>query len=303
MTNISFTATTICKLVLISVMLIFVESAFSQDSAATEAPPARKPKPVKNTFESLWIIDNQTVMVPIKGTFEMDFQHRFGVVKNGYKDFFGLFASSNIRLGATYSPIDKLNVGLGITKYNMTWDASAKYSIIQQMTTGRWPVSITYYGNMAIDTRPADNFVHFSDRLTYFNQVIIARKVNEQFSVEVAPSVSHTNVVNGYYSSPGKVSPERNHNHFAVALNGRYKLKESMALLANYDQPITKHKSGNPHPNISFGMEVNTSAHAFQFFFGNYYNLSPQQNNMYNKNDYTKGEFLIGFNITRLWNY
>jgi hypothetical protein len=303
MTNISFRAITICKLVSISMMLIFAESAYSQDSAATEAPAVRKPKPVKNTFESLWIIDNQTVMVPIKGTFEMDFQHRFGVVKNGYKDFFGLFASSNIRLGATYSPINKLNVGLGITKYNMTWDASAKYSIIEQMTTGRWPVSITYYGNMAIDTRPADNFLHFSDRLTYFNQVIIARKVNEQFSVEVAPSVSHTNVVNGYYSSPGKVSPERNHNHFAVALNGRYKLKESMALLANYDQPITKHKSGNPHPNISFGMEVNTSAHAFQFFFGNYYNLSPQQNNMYNKNDYTKGEFLIGFNITRLWNY
>jgi hypothetical protein len=303
MTNISFRAITICKLVSISMMLIFAESAYSQDSAATEAPAVRKPKPVKNTFESLWIIDNQTVMVPIKGTFEMDFQHRFGVVKNGYKDFFGLFASSNIRLGATYSPINKLNVGLGITKYNMTWDASAKYSIIEQMTTGRWPVSITYYGNMAIDTRPADNFLHFSDRLTYFNQVIIARKVNEKFSVEVAPSVSHTNVVNGYYSSPGKVSPERNHNHFAVALNGRYKLKESMALLANYDQPITKHKSGNPHPNISFGMEVNTSAHAFQFFFGNYYNLSPQQNNMYNKNDYTKGEFLIGFNITRLWNY
>jgi hypothetical protein len=303
MTNISFRAITICKLVSISMMLIFAESAYSQDSAAIEAPAVRKPKPVKNTFESLWIIDNQTVMVPIKGTFEMDFQHRFGVVKNGYKDFFGLFASSNIRLGATYSPINKLNVGLGITKYNMTWDASAKYSIIEQMTTGRWPVSISYYGNMAIDTRPADNFLHFSDRLTYFNQVIIARKVNEQFSVEVAPSVSHTNVVNGYYSSPGKVSPERNHNHFAVALNGRYKLKESMALLANYDQPITKHKSGNPHPNISFGMEVNTSAHAFQFFFGNYYNLSPQQNNMYNKNDYTKGEFLIGFNITRLWNY
>src|SRR3954470_4020982 len=212
MTNISFRAIAICKLVSISMMLIFAESAYSQDSAATEAPAVRKPKPVKNTFESLWIIDNQTVMVPIKGTFEMDFQHRFGVVKNGYKDFFGLFASSNIRLGATYSPINKLNVGLGITKYNMTWDASAKYSIIQQMTTGRWPVSITYYGNMAIDTRPADNFLHFSDRLTYFNQVIIARKVNEKFSVEVAPSVSHTNVVNGYYSSPGKVSPERNHN-------------------------------------------------------------------------------------------
>jgi len=76
-----------------------------------------------------------------------------------------------------------------------------------------------------------------------------------------------------------------------------------MAIIANYDQPITKHKSGNPFPNLALGLELSTSAHAFQFFFGNYYNLSPQQNNMYNRNDFTEGEFLIGFNITRLWNY
>jgi len=294
----------ISRLVWVLISIFSLQPAYSQDSSATEAPPEKpKQKPVKNTFESVWIIDNQTVMVPIKGSFEMDFQHRFGVVKNGYKDFFGLFASSNIRLGANYSPIDKLFVGIGLTKYKMMWDANAKYSIIQQMTTGRWPVSITYYGNAAIDTRPASNFVHFSDRLTYFNQIIIARKFNEKISAQIAPSVSHTNVVNGYYSEPGKVSPERHHNHIAVAFAGRYKIKEAMAILANYDQPLTKHKAGNPFPNLALGLELSTSAHSFQFFAGNYYYLSPQQNNMYNQYDYTKGEWLIGFNITRLWNY
>jgi hypothetical protein len=286
-----------------SLLFFSVNSVYSQDTTAAEEVTAPKPKVVKNTFESVWIIDNQTNMVPIKGTFEMDFQHRFGVVKNGYKDFFGLFASSNIRLGANYAPIDKLYVGIGLNKYKMIWDANVKYSILQQMTRGRWPVSVTYYGNMAIDSRSADNFLHFSDRLTYFNQIIIARKINEKFSAQISPSLSHTNVVNGFYSEPGKVSPERNHNHFAIAVAGRYKIKESMCILANYDQPITKHKSGNPHPNIALGLELSTSAHSFQFFAGNYYYLSPQQNNMYNQYDYTKGEWLIGFNITRLWNY
>ncbi|WP_152616791.1 DUF5777 family beta-barrel protein [Flavihumibacter solisilvae] len=280
-------------------------AVYAQDTAQAATAVAQKPKPtvVKNTFESIWIIDNQTVMVPVKGTFEMDILHRFGVWENGYEDFFGLFASSNIRIGASYAPINKLNVGVGITKYKMMWDANVKYAIIEQMSSGRWPVSITYYGNAAIDSRSSDNFQNFSDRLTYFNQIIIARKITPKFSAQVAPSLSHTNVVNGYYSEPGKVSEERNHNHFAVAVSGRYKLKESMAIIANYDQPITKHKAGNPHPNISLGLEISTSAHAFQFFAGNYYYLSPQQNNMYNTNDFTKGEFLIGFNITRLWNY
>jgi hypothetical protein len=291
---------------LISIVLIMWlgTPAYSQDTGDTVAiAKAKTIKPVKNTFAGVWIIDNQTVMVPIKGTFEFDIQHRFGVVKNGYEDFFGLFASSNIRLGFNYSPIDRLYVGLGLTKYKMLWDVNAKYAIVQQMTEGWWPVSVTVYSNAAVDTRSGDFFIHDSDRLSFFHQLIIARKITPKFSAQVAPSVSHTNVVNGYYSEPGVVSPERKHDHFAVAFSGKYKLTESLSFMANYDQPITKHKSGNPHPNLSFGLDVTTSSHSFQIFFGNYYFLSPQQNNMYNSNDYTNGDFLIGFNITRLWNF
>ena len=47
---------------------------------------AEERKPVKNMFESIWIIDNQTVMVPFKNTLEFDIQHRFGLVENGYED-------------------------------------------------------------------------------------------------------------------------------------------------------------------------------------------------------------------------
>lgn len=287
----------------IALIMLLGQQVYSQEASDTVATPtAKAAKPVKNTFAGVWLIDNQTVMVPIKGTFEFDILHRFGVVKNGYEDLFGLFASSNIRLGFNYSPIDRLYVGFGLTKYKMLWDVNAKYAIVQQMSEG-WPVSVTYYGNAAIDTRSEEFFVHFSDRLSYFNQLIIARKFTPKFSVQIAPSLSHTNVVNGYYSAPGEVSPERKHDHFAVAISGRYKLTETLSLLANYDQPITKHKSGNPHPNISFGLDVTTSSHSFQIFFGNYYFLSPQQNNMYNTNDYKNGEYLIGFNITRLWNF
>src|SRR6476620_9146810 len=78
-------------LVSITMLLFFAAPAYSQDTTdSAAAPAAPAPKPVKNTFDGVWIIDNQTVMVPIKGTFEFDIQHRFGVWKNGYDDFFGL---------------------------------------------------------------------------------------------------------------------------------------------------------------------------------------------------------------------
>src|SRR6478609_2044345 len=94
---------TFLGLISIPLILLFGSPVYSQaDTAAVVAPKA--PKPVKNTFAGVWLIDNQTVMVPIKGTFEFDIQHRFGTVKQGYQDFFGLFASSTIRFAASYSP-------------------------------------------------------------------------------------------------------------------------------------------------------------------------------------------------------
>ena len=284
----------------------------AQDSTqVTEevAAPA-KIKPVKNTFSGIWIIDNQTVMVPIKGTFEMDIMHRFGTLKNGYKDFWGFFAPSNIRLGFEYVPINNLMVGASITKTNMTWEGYAKYAIIKQ-TKGKYPVSVTYFGDIAFDTRKdADKtiFKYTSQRISFFNQLIIARKVTDKLSIQVAPNVSHYNSVNGYYTkndSTGKeIFKEMKHDHIAVAVSARYKLKESMAIIVNYDQAITKHNTNNPAPNISFGLELTTSAHAFQFFVGNYSAITPQRNNYFNQNDpHFIGQYLIGFNITRLWNY
>jgi hypothetical protein len=38
-------------------------------------------------------------------------------------------------------------------------------------------------------------------------------------------------------------------------------------------------------------------------FFGNYSSLMPENNAFFNQNDYRKGQFVIGFNISRLWNF
>jgi hypothetical protein len=316
-------STSLRRAALISSLMLSGIIGFTQETdstAAAEEPakPARL-KPVKNTFESQWIIDNQTVMVPIKKTFEMDIMHRFGTVKNGYDDFWGFFAPSNIRLGVSYAPIDKLSLGVGITKSNMLWDGSAKYAIIQQ-TKGKYPISVTYYGNVSYDTRKDEDgslFRYRSDRVMFYNELILARKINDKLSVQIAPNISHQNWVYGYYnqvdSATKVIAREMEHNHWGVGISARYKLTTVTSIIVNYDQPLTsaegfkwlfgKHQTNNPRPNISFGFEFSTGSHAFQLFAGNYSYLSPQRNNLFNKNDYKHGEFLIGFNVTRLWNY
>jgi hypothetical protein len=257
---------------------------------------------VKKTFDGLWLMDNQSVMVPVKGTLELAIQHRFGVISNGYDDFYGLYAPSNIRLGFNYVFVEKLMVGFGFTKQNLTWDLNAKYAILKQSQEGGFPVSLTYFGNVAVDTRKKENFVNSTDRYSYFHQLILARKISDKFSIQVAPSLSHFNAVEGYVDEENNITGKMENDHIAISVAGRYKLSPTMNCIANYDQPLTQHLTNNPNPNISFGLEMVTSSHTFQIFLGNYYNIMPQRNNMFNRNNYEDGDFVIGFNITHLWN-
>jgi hypothetical protein len=297
------------------------DTAQDSTSAANQKPAHVKAKPVKNTFQSIWLIDDQSVYVPIKGTFEFDIQHRFGVVSNGYQDFYGMFASANIRLGMGYAPINNLYLGVGLEKLDETLDGSLKYAIIKQTNTGSIPVSVTYYGDMNYETRPDPTnglYKYQSDRFSFYNSIIIARKFSDKFSLQITPSIAHQNNVTGFYtkndSTGTSIFQNMKHDQFTLGLAGRYKLGESTAFIFDYDQPITQQPTNNPHPNVAAGFEFSTSGHTFQIFMGNYSNLNPAKNSLFNANnpfpytdyDGTKvkgGMFVIGFTINRLWNF
>lgn len=267
--------------------------------------PEKDKRPVKNTFESNWLIDNQTVMVPFKGTFEMDMQHRFGVVENGFDDFYGIFAPSNIRLGFSYVPMDRLQFGFGLTKERLLWDFNAKYALLRQGRSGGSPVSVTYLVNMAVDTRKKENFLEDIDRYSYFHQIMVARKISPAVSLQVSANLSHFNFPEQAFDAEQELIGLLHSNHFSISFLGRYKFTDVHAFIINYDQPLTDHSAGElePEPNLSFGLEMVTSAHAFQIFLGNYQSIVPQLNNTTNKNKMGDGDFVIGFNITRLWSY
>jgi len=291
---------------LVLMLFVGVQTLLAQDSTKVKSPIVKKKSYVKNTFEGNHIIDNQTVMVPIKGTFEFDIQHRFGTVEHGWNDLGGLFASANMLLGFSYVPIKDLQFGFGATNDRMQTVGTVKYSLLKQTKNNKIPVSVTLFGNMVMDTRAKNSslpIINLQDRLSYFSQLIIARKINENLSLQVAPSLSYFNNVEGYYNDAKIIQAKTNNGHLAISVAGRYKITEVMSIIANYDQPITQHPMNNPNPNISLGLDMKTSGHDFQIFVGNYGYILPQNNNVYNHNDFTKSQFLIGFNISRLWNF
>ena len=131
-------------------------------------------RPARAAFESQLLIDNQTVVIPTKNTLEWDIMHRFGTIDDNVEDLFGLYDASNIKLAFTYSLLERLNLGFGITKFSKYVDFNAKYLILQQTRDFSMPVSVAYYGNVGINNNDNDNFEKDLHRLSFFNQLLLS---------------------------------------------------------------------------------------------------------------------------------
>ena len=258
-----------------------------------EETKKEKEKLERAAFDSSFIIDNPTNILLSKNALEVVMSHRFGTVNGGTNDLVGFWAPSNIRIGFAYGIHERLTIGYGTTKFNRLQDFNWKVALLRQTRSNSMPVSVSYYGNFTVDARTKENFTFLQDRYSYFNQLIIAKRFSPNFSAQIAPSVSHYNVVD---------NTMRN-DMVAISLGGRYKISPQTAITVDYSQPITEFMQDNPHPGVSVGFEFSTSAHAFQLFASNYNGIVSQKNYMFNQNDFFNGDILIGFNITRIYNF
>jgi hypothetical protein len=129
--------------------------------------PVKEVEYERAAFESTSLIENQSDRVYSKGTIEMIMNHRFGLV-SGTNDLIGIWAPANIRLAVNYSITDRITVGFGTTKDVRLQDFCLKVALLKQRVDGKMPVSVTYYGNMAISALPKEYFYNTSDRWSFF---------------------------------------------------------------------------------------------------------------------------------------
>ena len=254
-----------------------------------------KEKLERPAFESSFIIDNPSNVLFNKNALEVTMQHRFGVINGDKNDLAGFWGASNIRIGLSYALHERVTIGFGTTKDYRLQDFNLKVGILRQTRSNKVPVSVSYYGNYTIDMRNADNFFVEQHRYSNFHQVVIARRFSPNISLQLAPSVSHFNLV----------SAGMENDRIAIALGGRIKVSPQTSILFDYSQPITQFDADVDLnlPGVSLGVEFATSAHAFQLFITNQDAIVPQYNYMNTTNDFFSGDILIGFNITRLYNF
>jgi hypothetical protein len=281
--------------------LTFCSLIASQIYAQDQQPATEETtdKPVKATFTTNMLIDNQTVIQPFKGMINFEIYHRFSNFSNGIKDLYGIYGSANTRLGLEYGITDRISVGVGTTKNYQLQDLNWKVAILQQTQSGSMPVSLSYYGNMVIDAEdksefgPAVNY-KFIHRLSYFTQLILARKFSKSFSMQVAPEFAYYNGVNNAYQNID----------LGLSVGGRLKVLPSHSIIFEYDAPFFKNNTvapelPSPKPNMGLGWEIGTGTHCFQIFIANYNDIIYQRNLVYNtQTGLNKNDLHVGFNIT-----
>ena len=291
------------RFILVLMILPFVAFAQEDSEKQNDTLAQAKEKLERAAFESSYIIDNQTDVLLRKNALEVMFQHRFGTIDT-WEDFYGMWGAANIRIGASYGVHERVTIGFGTTKNKLYQDFNAKVAILRQTRKDKMPVNLSYYGNFtyrAEKQKSTNNppITGHQDRYSYFHQLILSRRFSPNFSMQFAPSVSHYNAV---YEG-------MQNDRFAIALGARYKITPNTAILVDYSQPLTQFEVSDEetrysnHPGLSLGFEFGTSGHAFQLFVSNYWGIVNQDNYMWNTNDFFAGDVLIGFNITRIYNF
>jgi Membrane bound beta barrel domain (DUF5777) len=273
---------------------LFISPLFAQEDTLKQVTS----KPVRFTFGATTLIENNTVETVYKGGLELEIRHRFSPIQN-YHDLFGIYGSANTRIGLNYGITDRLMIGAGTTKNYKLQDIQWKYLILRQTEDNSMPVSLSYYGNIVLNLQQAGEFgpaasfrgIH---RLSYFTQLIVARKINKMFSVQIAPSLSYFNSV------PQNIDSTAGYKNLNIGISAgaRANLFGNHSLIVEYDKLLTKQSIAvQPKPNLSLGWEIGTATHSFQIFVTNYDQIINQRNLVFNTNDWRKSQWLVGFNI------
>lgn len=288
-------------------IILFQSLSFSQgllDELNSNLETEKKKEFVTGTFKGVRIIQGHSVEIPGKGELLFIIQHRFGPIKGGVVDMFGLDQAS-IRFGLEYTlPFyDRICIGFGRSTYLKTWDFFLKYQLVKQSKGPKsFPLTIDLYASMGIssaDFADPNRPNYFTSRMWYTYQIMIARKFGNRFSLQLTPTVVHKNLV------PLK---EDQNTTFHLGLGGRFKVSNRVAISAEYFWPVYGQNFADVNGQsilgpLSIGVDWETGGHIFQFQITNASATFDQGFMAETTQDWLDGDIRFGFNITRTFSF
>ncbi|MFZ9572045.1 MAG: DUF5777 family beta-barrel protein [Bacteroidia bacterium] len=305
-----------------SVAMNVVQAQDDTSFSLFDEPSAPVAEKVQYAFKTTKVVNLQSLELIDPGVFDFKMSHRFGAMNGGAAAFnsedavnaFG-FDVATIRFGGEYGVNENLMVGLG--RYNVKSekgvDAYVKYRLMHQTTDNKKPLSIlllgavdyrnTRYNRTVIGIAGPVNLpwgISDKERLNFVGQVIIGKKVNDDFSWILSPTIVHSGMNDMYQgSSESFVSTGTQKTQFALGMGFRNKLSSRTSLNMEYI-PILN-GNGDFYNSFSVGFDVETGGHVFQFDFTNSVGMNESMFITRNTDRWGAAGVRLGFNLHRVF--
>ena len=274
-------------------MLALAEQTKSQN--VTDSISSKKINYTEDTFFSNRVANGQSTEGISQNRLDLRIEHRFGLIKDGFTQFFGLDQATTF-FGLEYGIKDWWMVGLNRSFTDKTVAGYTKLSLIRQSTGAKnTPLSVSFMlGTSVIGTiypDPVRNNDFFS-RVSYTTQVLIARKFNSDFSAQLSPVWIHRNMI---------PSTTDANDLFALGFAARYKLTPTFSINGEYYPVInpSAYQKLTYDNSLSLAFDFETAGHVFEIVFSNSTDMIEKNFIGETRGSWLKGDIHIGFNILR----
>jgi hypothetical protein len=313
------------KMGLMCIAGLMSTSIFAQEDSSFslfDEPKAPIDEKVQFAFKTTKVVNLQSLELVDAGVFDFKMSHRFGALNSGAAKFnsedavnaFGLDVAT-IRLGGEYGVNENLMVGLG--RYNVKTekgvDAYVKYRLMHQTSDNKKPLSVllmaavdyknTQYNRTIIGINGPVSVpwgITGKQRISFVGQVIIGKKVNDDFSWVISPTVVRSGLNQVYnVSSESFVSTGASQTQFALGMGFRNKLSARTSLNMEYI-PILN-GNGDFYNSFSVGFDIETGGHVFQVDFTNSLGLNESMFISRNTERWGAAGVRLGFNLHRVF--
>lgn len=248
---------------------------------------------VSSVFKGLKIINMESTKLAAKKDFYFVISHRFGSVKSGIDDLFGL-DNSNIRFSFIYGLNDWLNAGFSRSSSNKTYDAHLKYRLLKQ-EKGKSPVTIVGFNSVEYNTgldKINYPLIESKHRYTFAHELLISRKFNEELSLEISPIYLHQNFVQ---------NDLQDNSQYILGFGGRYKISKRVTINAEYHAHMNRVANSTFKNPLSLGVDIETGGHVFQLHVTNAQLMNESGYLTGANGNWSNGDIFFGFNIWRVF--
>jgi hypothetical protein len=270
----------------------------SADSLLNAMSPEDKHQDVLGAFKATRLILSPTTTTVKKNNLNFLVIHRFGDIgtpTGGARTLFGLDAVNDVYIGFEYGLSDNFNIDFGRSTVGQLIELGLKYAVLHQKEDNSSPVAITFLGDYGV--RPYGSFTSYAARNSYLGQAIISRKFTSALSFQVSPIYVYDNT-----AIPDVAGNDK--GFFALSGAVRYKVTKHMSLVVDYEHPFSTFRRENGFADpLGFGIEVETGGHVFTLNISNARAVSEISSLSNTQADYGRGQFRIGFTISRMFDF